>query len=215
MSLSTPHSARLRRVTSCSLRSSLARFEVSSDMSNFDFVKVEWPAIYADSVRAESYLSSDPAAACFYSRRSIEQLVGHLYDVTGLTAPYQDDLSARINDAAFRSKVGNGIAQKLNLIRRVGNTAAHEGKPIQSQTALQVLRELFHVVVFAAFRFSTDPQSVPTRKQFDPALAAKLAPLSRQELVQLAARFEAQDEAHAKALAEKDEVAAAKDAEIA
>jgi type I restriction enzyme R subunit len=184
-------------------------------VSNFDFVKAEWPAIHADCVRAESYLSNDSAAACFYARRSIEQLVGHLYDVTGLATPYQNDLAARINDAAFKAEVDNGIAQKLNLIRRVGNAAAHEGKPIQHQTALQVLRELFHVVVFAAFRFSTDPQAVPTGKQFDPALAAKLAPLSRHELAQLAEKFKAQDEAHAKALAEKDELAAAKDAEIA
>ncbi len=184
-------------------------------MSNFDFVKAEWPAIHADCVRAESYLSSDPAAACFYARRSIEQLVGHLYDVTGLAAPYQNDLAARINDPAFKAKVGVGIAQKLNLIRRVGNTAAHEGKPIQPQTALQVLRELFHVMVFAAFRYSTDPQAVPTGMQFDPALAAKLAPLSRRELARLAAKFKAQDEAHAKALAERDELSAAKDAEIA
>jgi len=188
---------------------------VSSNVSNFGFVKAEWPTIHADCVRAESYLSSDPAAVCFYSRRSIEQLVGHLYDVTGLAAPYQNDLAARINDPAFKAKVGVGIAQKLNLIRRVGNTAAHEGKPIQPQTALQVLRELFHVVVFAAFRYSMNPQAVPTGKQFDPALAAKLAPLSRQELAQLAAKFKAQDEAHAEELAEKDELAAAKDAEVA
>ena len=146
-------------------------------MSNFDFAKTSLPAVHADCVRAESYLSSDPAAACFYSRRAIEQLVGHLYDVMDLRTPYQNDLAARINDAAFKAKVGTGIAQKLNLIRRVGNTAAHEGRPIQPQTALQVLRELFHVVVFAAFRYSTDPQGVPTSRQFDPAIAAKAAPL--------------------------------------
>ena len=183
-------------------------------MSNFGFVRATWPAIHADCVRAESHVSTDPAAACFYSRRAIEQLVRHLYDVIGLAAPYHDDLAARINDPAFKAKVGNGIAQKLNLIRRIGNSAAHEGRPIQPQTSLQVLRELFHVVVFAAFRYSTDPQGVPTSKQFDPALAARLAPLSRQELVQLAAKMKAQDEAHAKALAERDELAAAKDAEI-
>jgi len=184
-------------------------------MSNFDFIKREWPAIYGDCVRAESYLSTDPAAACFYSRRAIEQLVGHLYDVMALTAPYQNDLAARINDPGFKARVGMGIAQKLNVIRRVGNTAAHEGRPIQPQIALRVLRELFHVVVFAAFRYSTKPRAVPTGKQFDPALAARSAPLSRHELVKLAARFKAQDEAHMQALADRDELAAAKDAEIA
>ena len=184
-------------------------------MSNFDFAKSVLPALHADCVRAESYLSSDPAAACFYSRRAIEQLVRHLYDVVGLRSPYQDDLAARVNDAAFKAEVGVGIVQKLNLIRRLGNTAAHESRPIQPQTALQVLRELFHVVVFAAYHYSADPEGVPTARQFDPALAAKRAPLSRQELAQLAAKFKAQDEAHAKALAERDDLAAAKDAEIA
>lgn len=184
-------------------------------MSNFAFVETTMPAIHADCVRAESYLSSDPAAACFYSRRAIEQLVSHLYDIVGLTQPYQNDLAARINDAGFKAKVGVGITQKLNLIRKWGNAAAHEGKPIPPPVALQVLRELFHVVVFAAFRYTTDPQGVPTGTQFDPKLAASAAPLSRQELVQLAAKFKAQDEALAKALAEKEDLAATKDAEIA
>lgn len=48
-----------------------------------------------------------------------------------------------------------------------------------------------------------------------PALAKKAAPLTREEVAQLAEKFRAQDEAHAKALAERDELAAAKDAEIA
>lgn len=47
-------------------------------MSTFAFVRTHLPVVLADCVRAESYLSSDPAAACFYSRRASEQLVGHL-----------------------------------------------------------------------------------------------------------------------------------------
>ena len=181
----------------------------------YEFITNEWPGIHADCVRAESYLSTDPTAACFYSRRAIEQLVGHLYDVMDLEAPYRTDLAARIGDSTFKSKVGVGIVQKLNLIRRVGNNAAHESRPIASPVALQVLRELFHVLIFAAYRYSTNPQVVPTGRQFDPALAAKRAPLSRDELVTLAAKFKAQDEVHAQALAERDDLAAAKDAEIA
>ncbi|MGH3500257.1 MAG: DEAD/DEAH box helicase family protein, partial [Nocardioidaceae bacterium] len=172
-------------------------------------------AIHADCAGAESYLSSDPRSACIYARRAVEQLVRHLYDVLALKAPYADDLSARINDAAFKAKAGVGITQKLNLIRKLGNTAVHDTKPIPGHAALGALRELFHVMVWAAFRYSTDPQHVPTGRQFDPALAAKAAPLSREEVVRLAAKFRAQDEAHAKAIAERDELATAKDAEIA
>lgn len=184
-------------------------------MGNFDFVQVAWLDVHGDCARAESYLASDPRSACFYARRAVEQLVGHLYDLLGLPLPYRDDLAARINDAAFRAEVGIGIAQKLTLIRKLGNTAVHEQRPIPSQAARSVLTELHHVLVWAVFHHSPTPQAAPMRAQFDPALAAKAAPLSRAELVALAEKFAAQDAAHAKELAERDELAAAKDVEIA
>jgi type I restriction enzyme, R subunit len=184
-------------------------------MGNFGFVQATLPTIHLDCARAESYLSNDPGTACIYSRRAVERLVRHLYDVLALPVPYRDDLAARINDGAFKAKTGVGIGQKLNLIRKVGNAAVHDEKPIPPRVALDVLRELHHVVVWAAFRYSPNPQAVPTKAQFDPALAAKAAPLSRNEVAQLAAKFAAQDEAHVKELAGKDELAAAKDAEIA
>lgn len=183
-------------------------------MGNFDFVKVTLPVVHGDCARAETYLSSDPRSACFYGRRAVEVLVGHLFDVLALRAPYRNDLNARTNDAAFKAITGNGINQKLNLIRTLGNIAVHDTRPVVPKTALDALRELHHVMVWASFHHSARPEAVPTQAQFEPDLAAKAAPLSRDEVVALATRFKAQDEAHAKALAERDELAAAKDAEI-
>ena len=68
--------------------------------------------------------------------------------------------------------------------------------------------------MWTAFRYSTDPAAVPTGAVFDPSVAGKNAPLSRADVVKLAEKFKAQDEAHAKALRERDDLAAAKDAEI-
>ena len=184
-------------------------------MGNFDFLRTTLPDVHADCARAESYAATDPRAACIYGRRAVEVVVGHLYDVLALTRPYRDDLSARINDSAFQARVGLGIGQRLNLIRKLGNTAAHGQRAIPARTAVDVLRELHHVMVWAAFRYSADPQAVPTRAQFDPTLAARAAPLTREEVAQLAQKFAAQDAAHAEALAERDDLAAAKDAEIA
>ncbi len=171
--------------------------------------------MHADCVRAESYATSDPRSACFYSRRTAELLVDYLYDVLALPIPYKNDLAAKINDPKFRNKVGDGVATKLNLIRKLGNVAVHDAQPIPPRAALDALRELHHVMLWAAFRHSTKPQAVPMRAAFDPKIAAKAAPLSRQEVAQLAAKFAAQDEAHAIALAEKDELAKAQAAEIA
>jgi type I restriction enzyme, R subunit len=185
-------------------------------MSNFHFLgALGWPEIHTDCRRAESYAMSDPRSACFYSRRAVEHLVDYLYDVLALSIPYKNDLAALINDAQFKSKTGMGIATKLNLIRKLGNHAVHDQKPIPPRAALDALRELHHVMLWAAFRYSTNPQAVPLKSAFDPALAAKAAPLTRGEVGKLAARFKAQDEAHAKTLAEKDELVAVKDAEIA
>ena len=185
-------------------------------MSNFAFLQtVGWPEMHADCARAESYATSDPRSACFYSRRTVELLIDYLYDVLAVPIPYKNDLAAKINDPAFKSKVGVGIATKLNLIRKLGNTAVHDAQPIPPRVALDALRELHHVMLWAAFRYSTQPQAVPMKAAFEPKLAAKAAPLTRQEVAQLAAKFAAQDEAHAKVLAEKDELAAQKDAEIA
>lgn len=183
-------------------------------MSNFDFIKIEWPQVHTDCVRAEGYLASDPRSACFYSRRAVEQMVGLVYDVDRLPLPYKDDLAARVNEPAFQRRVGAGIGQKLNLIRKLGNRAVHDPQPVPARAAVDVVRELHHVVVWTAFRYSSNPASVPTGAVFDPSVAGRNAPLSRAEVVKLAERFRRQDEAHARALEERDELAAAKDAEI-
>jgi len=184
-------------------------------MSNFGFVAEEWPAIHADCVRAESYLTTDPRAACVYARRAAEQLVGLIYDVDRLPMPYKDDLAARINEPKFQTRVGVGIGQKLNLIRKVGNRAVHDSQLIPARTAVDVLRELHHIVVWTAFRYSTNPGAVPAGAVFDPNVAVQNAPLSRAEVQQLAQKFKQQDEDLERALRERDDLAAAKDAEIA
>ena len=116
-------------------------------------------------------------------------------------------MSARINVAKFKANVGAGIAAKMNLIRKLGNHAVHDQKPIPPRAALDALRELHHVMVWATFHRSANPQAVPLKAVFDSALARKAAPLTPAEVAQLAEKFKAQDEAHAKALAEKDELA--------
>ncbi|WP_341359588.1 DEAD/DEAH box helicase family protein [Georgenia sp. M64] len=183
-------------------------------MGNFDFVRQTLPSIHDDCARAESHLASDPRSACFYSRRVVEELVGYLYDVLSLPLPYRDDLAAKINDAVFKAKVPQGITQKLTAIRRIANTAVHENRQIRPDVSLAVLRELFNVVVWTSYHHSPQPSSVPLQAQFDPALASKAAPLSREEVARLAAKFKEQDEAHARELAEKDERLAAHEAEI-
>src|SRR5690606_19814649 len=168
----------------------------------------------ADCLRAEGYGRTDPRSCVFYARRVVEQLVVFIHDVKRLPEPYLTELAARIADPAFRQVAGPQIAAKADLIRRVGNVGVHENKPITENTAINVLRELHHVVLWAAFNFSTDPDSVPTRSAFDPSLvpapaqAGSQPPLSQDELTALLQRFEAKDAAIAEEKATNAELQA-------
>lgn len=184
-------------------------------MGNFDFVGAALPVVHDDCAKAESYLSADPRSACFYSRRAIEQLVKHLFDVLGLKASYKKDLNARIHDAAFKAAAGPTIAKKLDLIRLAGNAAVHENKAIRPDVAAGVVRELHHVLVWAVFHHSPNPQAAPVGAAFDPELASKAAPLSHEQVKQLEEKFKQQDAARAKELAEKEDLLARHEAEIA
>lgn len=67
----------------------------------------------------------------------------------------------------------------------------HDQKSIPPYAALTVRRELHHVILWADNHYSTQPQTVPLQSEFDPKLAAKAAPLSREEVGRLAAKFAA------------------------
>ena len=169
--------------------------------SNFDFVPAEWGDTGRDAVRAESYGRTDPRSCAFYARRVVEQVVIRIFDLERLGLPYRADLAARIGDSRFRAAVGPDIAAKADTIRRVGNVAAHEGRPITPQTALNVLRQLHDLLKWTAYTYSATPDSVPTGAAYDPSLIPASTdpggepPLSATELHQLLATFEAKDAA--------------------
>ena len=162
------------------------------------------PALFEDCARAESYVLSDPRSACFWARRAAERLVVHLYNLLDLRRPYRDDFAALTNDPGFKSAVGNAIWHKFYVIRRQGNDAVHDDRPVSRDAGLSCLTELHHVMVWAGFHHSANPAAVDLNSRFDAQLAARSAPLTRNEVAQLNEKFQA-----------KDELLAAKDAEIA
>lgn len=173
-------------------------------MSNFGFIRTEWPAVFADCFRAESYVFSDPRTACIYARRGVEQLVLRLYEVLDIPTPYRGDLNARINDTAFKTATGHGIHRKLTFLRKLGNNAVHKDTAVTEHAAVTALSELYLVIIWAAFNHSRIPDDVPAGTQFNPELARRSAPLSPTELTNLLEKFKAQDEQLAKA---REEVA--------
>ena len=48
-------------------------------MSNFAFIKAEWPELHDAATKAEGLVYPDARAACFYTRRTLELAVSWLY----------------------------------------------------------------------------------------------------------------------------------------
>lgn len=184
-------------------------------MSNFAFIRAQWPELYDVCQRAESYAVSDPNAAAFTARVAVEALVDYLFvDVFGLNDGYRSDLNARMNDPAFKNRTSI-INNQLNLIRRRGNDAAHGSRRLPRQDGIRTLRDLFDVVVWVVKHHTPFPEAAPLGATFDPAVAQRRAPLGPGDVKKLAERFAEQKENAAHAVAQRDSRIAEQDQQLA
>lgn len=114
-------------------------------------------AFHDHAAMAERQALPDPRGAAVHCRLAAEAMVRWLYDNdSDLKWPYQDSLAALIAEPSFMRLVGTMIRTKIDLIRKIGNRAAHPGQFAASQS-VSALRELFHVGVWFASRYSQTP----------------------------------------------------------
>src|SRR5437868_5010229 len=100
-------------------------------MSNFNFLKPEWPELNESAVKVESLARTDARSCCFYARRTLELAIHWLYENdAALKLPYDDNLSALIYEPSFKKNLPEEIFLKVKTIKEVGNLAVHSRKPI-------------------------------------------------------------------------------------
>ncbi|MFN2397213.1 MAG: DUF4145 domain-containing protein, partial [Gemmatimonadaceae bacterium] len=144
-------------------------------MSNFGFLRAEWPALCAEAVHAERLAVADPRASCFYARRTLELAVTWLYQAdSSLRRPYREDLAAMIAESTLVRVAGPGICTKMDVIRRQGNAAVHRHSPVAANDAIRVVTELFHIMYWVARTYSRNPADLPA-----PGLAFNQATIPR------------------------------------
>jgi type I restriction enzyme R subunit len=154
-------------------------------MSNFTFLKSEWPELHESGTKAEAFAHPDSRTACFYARRGLEIVVAWVYKHDGaLQIPYQDNLSALIHEPTFKAAVGPAVFAKAKLIKDLGNLAVHSQRKILESDALVAVRELFHLGYWLAHTYARGPKPQPGLT-FDPNALSKTTPLPKQTLEQL------------------------------
>ena len=141
-------------------------------MSNFGFLRGQWPDLYDEASRAERIAAVDPRASCFYARRCLELTVDWLYQADStLRTPYRNDLAAKLTEPTFANLVGPTIGTKMDVIRRRGNAAVHRRGPVSDSDAIRTVTELFHVMYWLASRYSRRSEDIPPASlTFDRAL---------------------------------------------
>lgn len=138
-------------------------------MSNFQFLAGDWPEFIEDAEAMERLVRFDPRGSIGRARHLIEQVVLWMYENDeDLTLPFDTSLYNITNEMGFKKIVGYKIYEKIRLIRKEGNLALHGNRRIREEDAMNICREVFHVMFWLWRTYTTDEQ--PKKEvAFDPA----------------------------------------------
>lgn len=125
-------------------------------MSNFQFLHSEWPDIFREATEAEKYVHSAPKFSALQSRIVLEMGLNWLYDNDPeLERPYDTTLSSLLHQTSFRNSIKPSLFRELNLVRKLGNNAAH-GTRVLKQEALISLRSVYRFCSYLSKYYSED-----------------------------------------------------------
>ena len=142
--------------------------------ANFAFLKREFPNVAESASYAEQHVYGDPRASCFHARHALERLVKRVYKIEKtLSPPKVTNLDSYLSEPAFREIVPEVVWQKAEFVRQAGNVAVHANKAPAPEQALNVLRELAHVLYWAGRTYLRQGAESLRGKTFDESLISK------------------------------------------
>ena len=153
--------------------------------ANFAFLKREFPHAAESASYAEHHVYGDPRASCFHARHALELLVKRVYRVEkALSPPRVTNLDSYLGEPAFRDIVPEVVWQKAEYIRQAGNLAVHGNKTPEPEHALNVVRELAHVLYWAGRTYLRKGAENLHGKTFDESLVPAGEPGATQASVE-------------------------------
>lgn len=111
---------------------------------NFEPLRPVWPELANMGGYAEHYAHTDPEGSLVKLRNFAERVVDHVYFKLKLQRAPQSSFLDLLNNASFRMVATDLPLDKLHLIRRLGNRAAH-GEGVLAEDALRCVREAWQL----------------------------------------------------------------------
>lgn len=148
--------------------------------ANFAFLKQEFPHAAESASYAEKHVYGDPRASCFHARHALERLVARVFKVDKtLSPPKVTNLDGYLSEPTFRSLIPEVVWQKAEYIRKAGNTAVHGKKIPSSEVALNIVKELYHVLYWTGRTYLRKGAESLRGKTFDESLVPKATPVTK------------------------------------
>ena len=167
---------------------------------NFAFLKQEFPHAAESASFAERHVFGDPRASCFHARHALERLLKRIFKVEkALIPPKITNLDGYISDPAFRELVPEVVWRKAEYVRQAGNVAVHGTKPPTPEKALDVVRELSHVLYWTGRTYLRKGAESLQGKTFDESLVPRVEPATSPVGVEELEAVKAQRDAAAEA----------------
>ena len=126
-------------------------------ITNFDYLKQEakFNSFSDVAVAAEKILRIDKESSVINCRRAMEFAIKWMYSVDkSLEMPYQDNLVSLMSTEDFHDLVDDALWKRLDLIRKIGNRAAHNGRKITEDEAILCLQNLFIFMDYVSYCYS-------------------------------------------------------------
>lgn len=111
---------------------------------NFEPLRAVYPELANMGGYAEHYAHTDPESALVKLRSFAERLVDRLYIKVNLARVPQSNFVDLLHNASFQTVAQPLVLDKLHLLRRLGNRAAH-GEDVEASDAVRCVQEAWQL----------------------------------------------------------------------
>lgn len=170
----------------------------TQQFSNFQTLPKAWHYLAQNLYKAEGYVTFDPTHAAFLLRKALEEWVQWMYandeDLVSVKI-YDNNLSTMMHAQEFKNIIAPKFLEPLNLVRKLGNNAVHTNKKITSADAIHVLKIMHEFVFWIVNIYREDDERV-VKPVFIEEFSTPLDEIkkSKQELLEIEAKFLAQQQ---------------------
>lgn len=139
---------------------------------------------------AEQHVYTAPMYSAILCRKSLEEFVRWIYDNDkDVKLPYDTTLNSLLHEQSFKDVIPPTLWNNINVLRKIGNNAAHTNEKTDTKKSLAAVKYLFDFSLWVVRIYSRNQTPVV---QFDETLVplADKKDKSKDEILRLATQYQ-------------------------